>query len=96
MHSPSPKSDHHVSNLENELERWRAKLDAYMAQAEATRAKATGDARVRLDVFKAKLVATRTKLDEARAEAGDRWESLKHGIETAIHELQDALRDLVP
>lgn len=83
-----------VSKLEDQLKLWGAKFNELVAKAEVAGQETKIDARKHLDDVKAKLADARTKLDEAKAAGGDKWETFKSGVELSWKELEGAFHKL--
>jgi hypothetical protein len=83
-----------IGKMEKQLKQWGAKLDDMVAEAEDASAEARRDYRKRIDHLKSKHQAAKLKLDELRAAGGDKWETLKAGIESAWEELEGAFEKL--
>ena len=86
--------DKTVSKLEGQLRLWGAKLNELVAKAEVAGQETKIDARKHLDEMKAKLKVAQSKLDEAKAAGGDKWDKFKLGIESSWKELESAFQKL--
>jgi len=86
--------DKTVMRLEDQLTLWGAKLKELVAKAEVAGQETKIDARKHLDEVKAKLELARSKLDEAKAAGGDRWDNFKAGVESSWKELEGAFHNL--
>lgn len=86
--------DKTVSKLEGQLRLWAAKLNELAAKVEVTGQETKIDARKHLDDMKAKLKVAQSKLDEAKAAGGDKWDKFKAGIESSWKELEGAFQKL--
>lgn len=84
-----------LTRMEAQLKTWGAKLNEAVAKAGDAGHQAKIDTRKQIDELKEKLAGARTKLDEAKAAGGEKWESLKDGVETTWHELEGAFKKLV-
>ena len=83
-----------VSKLEDQIERWSAKLDDLVAKVGAAGQDAKLEARAQLDELKSKLVVARSKLDAAKAAGDDKWDAFKEGMESSWKELESAFKKL--
>jgi hypothetical protein len=86
--------DKTVSKLEGQLKLWGTRLNELVAKAEVAGHETKIDARKRLDEVKAKLKVAQSKLDEAKAAGGDKWNTFKSGIESSWKELEGAFQKL--
>ena len=86
--------DKTVSKLEDQLKLWGAKLNELAAKVDVAGQEAKIDARKRLDDMKAKIKVAQSKLDEAKAAGGDKWDKFKSGIESSWKELEGAFQKL--
>jgi hypothetical protein len=86
--------DKTVSSLEDQLKLWGARLNELAAKADVAGQEAKIDARKRLDDMKVKIKVAQTKLDEAKAGGGDKWDKFKSGIESSWKELEGAFQKL--
>ena len=94
MGSIESSVDKTVSKLEDQLTLWGAKFKELVAKVEVAGQETKIDARKHLDEVKAKLDLARSKLDEAKAAGGDRWDKFKAGVESAWKELEGAFHKL--
>jgi hypothetical protein len=88
------KTDARVGKMETQLKQWGAKLDELVAKAEEAGAEAKIDYRKRIDDLKSKHQEVQSKLAELRAAGGEKWEILKHGVESAWKELEVAIKKM--
>src|ERR1051325_9468345 len=88
--------DKTVSKLEDQLKLWGAKLNELAAKVDAAGKEARVDARKRFDDMKVKIKVAQSKLDEAKAAGGDKWDKFKSGIESSSKELEGAFKNLTP
>ncbi|HEU4732492.1 MAG TPA: hypothetical protein VFT22_31570 [Kofleriaceae bacterium] len=86
--------DKTLSKLEDQLKLWGAKLNELAAKVDVAGKEAKIDARKRLDDMKAKIEVAQSKLDEAKAAGGDKWDKFKSGIESSWKELESAFQKL--
>jgi hypothetical protein len=86
--------DKTVSKLDDQLKLWGAKLNELAAKVDVAGKEAKIDARKRLDDMKAKIKVAQSKLDEAKAAGGDKWDKFKSGIESSWKELEGAFQKL--
>ena len=86
--------DRTVSKLEDQLKLWGAKLNELAAKVDVAGQEAKIDARKRLDDRKAEIEVAQSKLDEAKAAGGDKWDKFKSGIESSWKELEGAFQKL--
>ena len=86
--------DKSMSKLEDQLKLWGAKLDELVAKMEVAGQETKIDARKHLDEVKTRLVTARSKLDEAKAAGGDKWDGFKTGVESSWKELEAAFQKL--
>lgn len=84
--------DSAVSKMEDQL--WSAKLNEAAAGAAVTGQEAKIDAKKKLDELRSKLTTTQSKLDEAKAAGGDKWDSFKAGVGNSWRELEEAFKEL--
>ncbi len=89
-----PKTDAHLGKLEMQLREWGAALDGIIAKTEAVGAEAKADYRFMADDLKAKYQIAYARLAEARSKGGDKWDTLKTGLDGAWAELEDAFAKL--
>ena len=83
-----------VSKVEGQLELWGAKLKELVAKAEVAGKETKLDAHKHLDEVKAKLVAARNRLDEAKAAGSEKWTSFKSSVESSFKDLEEAFHKL--
>jgi hypothetical protein len=95
MTTTEPHDETDLSKLEAQLELWSAKFDVALAKARVMGEQAKIDSRRQLDALKFKLEAARSKLDDAKAAGGEKWETLKHGVEQTWEELERTFEKLV-
>lgn len=87
--------DKHIGKMEKQLQAWGAKLDIMSANAKAAGANAkTEERRLVADLTK-KRDAMQARLDELEEAGGEKWDTLKTGIENAYDELEDAFKKLI-
>jgi hypothetical protein len=86
--------DRTVAKLEDQLRLWGAKLNELAAKVDVVGQETEIDARKHLDGMKAKIKVARSKLDEAKAAGGDKWDKFKSGIESSWKELEGAFQKL--
>jgi hypothetical protein len=86
--------DKTVSKLEGQLKLWGAKLNELAAKVEVAGQEAKIDTRKHLDDMKAKLKVAQSKLDDAKAAGGDKWDKFKSGIERSWKDLESAFQKL--
>ncbi|KAB2903718.1 MAG: coiled coil domain-containing protein [Kofleriaceae bacterium] len=84
-----------LSKMEAQLKVWSTKLNEAVARAGDAGHQAKLDSRKQIDELKVKLDAARAKLDEAKAAGGEKWESLKGGVESTWHEIEVAFKKLL-
>jgi hypothetical protein len=87
--------DKTVLKLEDQLKLWGAKLNELAAKVDVAGHEAKIDARKHLDDMKAKLKVAQSKLEEAKAAGGDKWDKFKSGIESSWKEVEGAFEKLV-
>lgn len=87
--------DKTVSKLEGQLKLWSAKLNELVAKVEVAGQETKIDARKHLDEVKTKLKVAQSKLDEAKAAGGDKWDKFKSGIESSWKELEGTFKRLI-
>ncbi len=87
--------DENLTKMEAQLKAWGARLNEAVAKAGDAGQQAKIDTRRQIDELKLKLTGARAKLDEAKAAGGEKWESLKDGVEATWHELEGAFKKLV-
>ena len=83
-----------VSKLEGQLKLWGAKLNELAAKVDVAGREAKIDACKHLDDMKAKIKVAQSKLDEAKAAGGDKWDKFKSGIESSWKEIESAFQKL--
>lgn len=86
--------DKTVSKLEDQLKLWGAKLNELAAKIDVAGKETKIDARKHLDDMKAKLKVAQSRLDEAKAAGGDKWDKFKLGIESSWKEIEGAFQKL--
>jgi hypothetical protein len=86
--------DRTVAKLEDQLRLWGAKLNELAAKVDVVGQETKIDARKHLDGMKAKIKVAQSKLDEAKAAGGDKWDKFKSGIESSWKELEGAFQKL--
>ncbi len=84
----------HVGKMEAQLKQWGAKLDELVAKTKEVGAEAKVEYRKGIDDLKAKHQAAQAKLDELKAAGGEKWESLKAGVESVWGEVEAAFKKL--
>jgi hypothetical protein len=87
-------TDKNLSKLEAQLDLWNARLKEFATKATAAGKSAKIDSRKQIDDLKAKLVVARSKLDEAKAAGGEKWDSVKGGVVRFWKELEDSFKTL--
>jgi hypothetical protein len=87
--------DKAVSKLEGQLKLWSAKLSELAAKAEVAGQETKIEARKQLDEMKSKLKVAQSKLEEAKAAGGDKWDKFKVGLESSWKELEGAFQKLM-
>jgi hypothetical protein len=75
-----------LAEIETELDRLSAEVDASKGQAKA-------DAKVRLDRLRKKWTATKQRLDAADKATESDWDTMKRDVEQSYGELKDAFDD---
>jgi predicted nucleic acid-binding Zn-ribbon protein len=95
MTTTEPHNEKDLSKLKAQLELYSAKLDAALAKAKDAGEQAKIDSRRQLDALKSKLEDARSKLEDAKAATGEKWETLKHGVEQTWQELERTFEKLV-
>jgi division protein CdvB (Snf7/Vps24/ESCRT-III family) len=88
------KTQENLGKFETQLKQWGAKLDEFVAKADRAGTTARIDNRKRIDDLRAKCQAAQSRLDEVRTASGEKWETLKTGVERAWGELEIAFRKL--
>jgi hypothetical protein len=83
-----------VGKIETRLRQLGTRLDRLVAKADEAGTEAKNEHRQRLTHIKDKLAVVRSKLDAFRAAHGRRWDDFRGGIETAWHDLENALQAL--
>jgi histidinol dehydrogenase len=86
--------DKTASKLEDQLKLWGAKINEIAAKVDVAGQEAKIDARKHLDDIKAKIKVAQSKLDEAKAAGGDKWDTFKSGLESSWKELEGAFQKL--
>ncbi|MGB8297814.1 MAG: coiled coil domain-containing protein [Polyangia bacterium] len=84
----------HVGKMEEQLKHWGAKLDHLVAKVEKAGSDVNSERRKRVDDLKAKYQAAQAKLSEVKAAGGEKWATLKGGVESAWSELEAAFRKM--
>jgi hypothetical protein len=84
----------HVGKMETRLKKWGAKLDELVAKADGAGADAKVDTLKRIDDLKAKHQVAQARLDELRTTSGEKWETVKTGVERAWNDLEAAFEKL--
>jgi hypothetical protein len=80
--------------MERQLKHWGARLDDLAAKVATAGANAEADRRDLVAELRAKQELAQAKLDELKAAGGDKWETLKAGVEGAYKELEGAFKKL--
>jgi septation ring formation regulator EzrA len=80
--------------METQLKQWGARLDEIVAKVEKAGTAVKADHRKRVDDLKAKYQAAQSRLAEVKAAGGEKWETLKTGVESAWSELEAAFKKL--
>lgn len=83
-----------VGKMEKQLQRWGANLDDLAAQAKAAGEGAMAEERRVLDDLREKQRVAQKRLDELKADGGDKWDTLKGGVESAYGELETAFKKM--
>lgn len=83
-----------ITKLEDQIERWGAKLDDLVAKVGGAGQDVKLEARAQLDELRSKLVVARSKLDAAKAAGDDKWDAFKEGVESSWKELESAFKKL--
>ncbi len=86
--------DKTVSKLEDQLKLWGTRLNELAAKIDVAGQGAKIDARKGLGEMKAKIKVAQSKLDEAKAAGGDKWDKFKSGIESSWKDLEGAFQQL--
>jgi len=86
--------DKTMTKLEDQLKSWGAKLNELAAKVDAAGREGKDDARRRLADMKAKVKVAQSKLEEAKAAGGDKWDKFKSGIESSWKELESSFQKL--
>jgi hypothetical protein len=93
-HAGAERGSAHVTNLEARLKEWGARLDELVAKAGEVGTEAKSDYRKGVEELRAKYQAAQTKLEELKSTGGDKWETVKTGVENAWSELETAFKKL--
>ncbi len=81
-----------VGKIETRLRQLGAKLDRLVAKADEAGTDAEIEYRRTVDQVKDKRALVQSRLDAYKAANGQKWDSFKGGIETAWHDLENALK----
>ena len=84
----------HMGKMEEQLKHWVAQLDHLMAKVEKAGADVNSERRKRVDALKVKYQAAQAKLSELKAAGGEKWDTLKTGVETAWSDLEAAFKKM--
>ena len=95
MATTETQVEKNVSKLEEQLKLWTAKLNELVARAGVASQQAKIDSRRQLDELKIRLESARSKLDEAKAAGGEKWDTFRQGVEHTRQELEGAFKKLL-
>jgi hypothetical protein len=84
----------HMGKMEEQLKHWGAQLDHLVAKVEKAGADVNSERRKRVDALKTKYQAAQAKLSELKAAGGEKWDTLKTGVETAWSDLEAAFKKM--
>ncbi|MCF8051699.1 MAG: coiled coil domain-containing protein [Desulfobacterales bacterium] len=79
--------------IEAQIDEWKAEMDKLNARAKKLDAEGRIEAESRIQDLKARQEAARAKLDELRRAGDAAWKDVKEGLDRAVSELGDAVRD---
>lgn len=79
--------------IEAQIDEWKAEMDKLDARAKKLEAEGRIAAESRIQDFKARQEAARAKLEALRRAGDAAWKDVKEGLDRAVSELGDALRD---
>ena len=84
----------HMGKMEEQLKHWGTQLDHLVAKVEKAGADVNSERRKRVDALKAKYQAAQAKLSELKVAGGEKWDTLKTGVETAWSDLEAAFKKM--
>jgi outer membrane murein-binding lipoprotein Lpp len=87
-------SGQQVVKIETRLRQLGARLDRLAAKVDAAGTEAKIDYRNQIDRVREKHAAVHDRLRAFRAASGRKWDDFRGGVETAWHDLQDAIKTL--
>ena len=79
--------------IEAQIDEWRAEMEKLGARARKMEAEGRIEAESRIEDLKAKQAAAEAKLEELRKAGSAAWSDLKGGIDRAVQELGDAVKN---
>ena len=83
-----------VGKMETQLKHWGAKLDDNVAKTETAGTDAKTEYHKQIDDLKKKHKAAQIRLNELKTAGGEKWETVKTGVESAWNELELAFKKL--
>ena len=83
-----------LSNMEDQLKLWGAKLEVLTSKADVAGQKAKIGSRKHLDELKAKMNVAQAKLRNAKAAGDEKWDAFKADVESSWKELESAFKKL--
>lgn len=79
--------------MQAELDQWKAELDQMKARARAATAQSRIQLDRRIEELERRIAEGKAKLDELAEATGDRWETLKSGVDKAWDSLKEAFAE---
>ncbi|MBK7070811.1 MAG: coiled coil domain-containing protein [Myxococcales bacterium] len=84
--------DKNLTKLEDQLKAWGTQFSEATSKAGKD---VSDESRKQFAELKAKFAAAQAKLDEAKAGGGDKWETLKGGVEMVWQDLETTFKKLI-
>lgn len=86
-----------LEKMEAQLKTWDAKFNRLNRKDQDAEAEAQPriEYHKRVNMIKAKRAAAQAKFEEFKAAGGEKWNSLKDGIEAAWKDLETAFKELI-
>ena len=79
--------------IEAQIDEWKAEMDKFRARAEKYEAEGRIEAESRLEELKARREAAEAKLAELKQTGDAAWNDLKRGLDRAVQDLGDAMKN---
>ena len=88
------KVDRTVTQLEDQLKLWGAKIKEVIAKGEVAGMEARIGSRKQAEELKAKIDSAQTKLEQMKSAGSDKWDTFKTDVDSSWQELEDAFKKL--